>query len=176
MTIIECKRTTDAVKNERKSPAKPRKGSGAGKEVGKKPKKPKPLTVGKAKERAWKAFSDFIRLRDSLLTTGTPHKCRCVTCRGFFSYQDIQAGHGIAGRAKNILFDESLVFGQCKTCNVFKGGNYARYHLNLIKQNGLEWFEEKERISRLPAEKPWRVVDLLEIEETYQKKAKELIK
>jgi hypothetical protein len=44
----------------------------------------------------------------------------------------------------------------------------------MLERYGKEWFEEKCRIARLPAEKPWNVVDLDEIRDHYKAKKKEL--
>ena len=148
----------------------------------KKPKKPKPLTVGKAKDRAWRAFSTYIKLRDAIATTGTITHCKCITCGNVLtiSYQAdgayIQSGHAIDGRAKNILFDECLTNGQCSFCNCVHNGRLPEYASIMIKKYGQLWWDERLKIARLPADKPWRVIDLLEIEETYKQKAIELIK
>ncbi len=145
-------------------------------------KKPKPLTVGKAKERAWKAFSTYIKLRDALKTTGTLTHCKCITCGKVFpiEYQAdgayIQSGHAIDGRGKNILFDEDLTNGQSSTCNCVHNGRLPEYAAIMIRKFGQDWWDEKVRIARLPAEKPWKVCDLLEIEEKYKAKVKELLK
>lgn len=137
-------------------------------------------TVGKAKSEAWKAFSSYIKLRDAIATTGTKTECECITCgkvfpvayRKFGAY--IQAGHGIDGRAKNILFDEQLVNGQCSTCNCVFNGRLPEYAAILIALYGNCWFDEKLRLARLPADKPWRVCDLEEIKVKYEQKLKEL--
>jgi len=61
-----------------------------------------------AKDSAWNAFSYYIRIRDSLATTGNIYQCVCITCneRGDSEPKDfkhIQAGHAVGGR------------GQCRT-------------------------------------------------------------
>lgn len=143
-------------------------------------KKKKRRTVTSARKAAWKAFADYIRLRDSLLTTGTSKRCKCITCNQIFpsawsNYETyIQAGHAIDGRSKNILFDEDLVNGQCSVCNCIHGGRLSEYAVIMIDKHGKEWFEEKCRIARLPADKPWNVVDLDEIRQIYINKKKEL--
>jgi len=93
-----------------------------------------------AKGKAWKAFSDYIRLRDCLKTTRTPDKCVCVTCKGIFFYNYIQAGHAIAGRNNSILLHPDIVHGQCKGCNMT--GEYARYSIFMIKTYGQKKWEE----------------------------------
>lgn len=101
--------------------------------------RPKKPTIKQLKDKVWKVFSLYIRLKDADLL-GYNH---CYTCNKKFYYKDLQAGHGLGGRGNSILFDEELVFPQCKTCNLFKGGNYDIYHTKLIKEHGLKWFEKK---------------------------------
>ena len=139
--------------------------------------KKKRKTVGKAKDSAWKAFSEYIRLRDSIATTGTIDKCRCITCGGVFPtfYRKgsnyIQAGHAIDGRTKNILFDEDIVNGQCRNCNCVFNGRLPEYALVMIRRHGKLWWEDKLILARKPADKPWRVKDLEEIEAVYKEKS-----
>ena len=149
-----------------------------------KKKKIRKQSYSSAKNAAWSAFSRYIRLRDSVATTGTLDKCRCITCGRIvptFKTGDgvsLQAGHAIDKRTNNILFDEDIVNGQCSLCNSWQGGNgrYAEYAAEMIRRNGLEWWTEKVRFARLPSEKPWRVPFLNEIEDLYTKKADEIIR
>lgn len=88
----------------------------------------------KAKEKAWKYFSKFIRLKYS----NKEGECRCVTCgviKKSIGRGCIQAGHFVDGRKNAVLFNEEVVFPQCATCNMSpsfsfpygKGGNYPEY-------------------------------------------------
>ena len=90
------------------------------------------------KKKAWKAFSDYIRTRDSLKTTGSTTHCRCITCPKTVEYKGIQAGHFVGGRGGSVLFDEDLVNGQCLRCNVMLNGNYDSYNLVMLKKHGSE--------------------------------------
>ena len=125
-----------------------------------------------AKHKAWKAFSDFIRLRDCLLTTGTRDSCRCITCDKTVPYSSIQAGHFVNGRGNAVLFDEFQVNGQCTSCNVFLRGNYQRYTLKMISIHGLNRVEEM--LAMKHKTKSYKVWELLEIEEKYKQKLEEL--
>lgn len=143
--------------------------------------KKKRTTVGKAKAKAWREFSRYIRLRDSLATTKTLDKCACITCGEVFPtfYLDkktnyTQAGHAIDGRGKNILFDEDLVNGQCRNCNCIFNGRLPEYAHIMIKKYGIDWWEDKLIFARKPAAKPWNVNDLIEIELLYKDKIKVL--
>jgi hypothetical protein len=142
-------------------------------------------SYGVLKKEAWEAFSRYIRIRDSLATTGRADRCRCITCgrvvptfKSVGSGNSLQAGHAIDKRTNNILFDEDIVNGQCALCNSTYGGNgrYAEYAAVMIQRHGLDWWNEKVRFARLPAEKPWRSGNLIEIKEKYQKKLEEILK
>ena len=98
------------------------------------------------KGKAWKAFSDFIRLRDCLKTTGTREYCICVTCKKRTSYKNIQAGHAIRGRSNSILLHPDIVHGQCSGCNIM--GEYAQYSLFMVATYGLEKWEEFVMLSK----------------------------
>ena len=133
------------------------------------------------KKAAWEAFSKYIRLRDSIATTGTVDQCVCITCKEtvptkyYAGFNTIQAGHAIAGRSYNILFDEELVYGQCQACNCIHGGRLSEYAIIMIDKFGKEWFEEKCFIARKPATKKWTINDLDEIKKIYKKKYEELL-
>ena len=143
----------------------------------KKPQK-KPVKRSKAKERAWKAFSDWVRLRDCLATTGTRDYGICITCseRGDSSwkpYKELQAGHAVGGRGNAVLFHEQLVSIQCGYCNrkppMGLGGDYGNYAIALIKRYGLEQVEEWQKLRHDTSVK-YSIADLLEIEKEYKAK------
>jgi len=132
-------------------------------------------TVSSAKRKAWKAFSEYIRLRDGLRTTGTRTSARCVTCSGIYSTSGvgcIQAGHFVPGRNNSILFEETNCHAQCSACNIWGHGKQIEY---FVKMEELYGREEIDRLRALSHKvKPWTVSDLLEIKEKYETKAKEL--
>lgn len=140
--------------------------------------KTKPIKRSKAKERAWKAFSDYIRLRDCLATTGTREYGICITCaeRGNPSwkpYKDLQAGHAVGGRGNAVLFHEQLVNAQCGYCNrkppMGLGGDYGNYAIALIKRYGLEQVEQWQKLRHDTSVK-YSIADLLEVEKEYKEK------
>ena len=102
------------------------------------------------KATAWKWFSLYIRLRDALETTGSPESCRCITCKIVWPIDYIHAGHMLGGRTGGILFDESMVFGQCRKCNCDGNGEYQAYKMVMVERNGLEWYELKEQARKTP--------------------------
>jgi len=102
------------------------------------------------KVTAWKWFSLYIRLRDALATTGSPNHCRCITCGEIFPIEQIDAGHMIPGRSGGILFDESIVFGQCRRDNREGNGEREAFKRVMVERNGIEWYEMKEQARRTP--------------------------
>lgn len=140
--------------------------------------KTKPVKRSIAKDRAWKAFSDYIRLRDCIATTGTREYGVCITCneRGDSSwkpYKDLQAGHAVGGRGNAVLFHEQIVSIQCGYCNrkppMGLGGDYGNYAIALIKRYGLEQVEEWQKLRHDTSVK-YSIADLLEIEQKYKTK------
>ncbi len=125
-------------------------------------------SIKKLKDKVWKVFSLYIRLKDADLL-GYNY---CYTCNKKFFFRELQAGHGLGGRGNSILFDPELVFPQCKRCNLFLGGNYGIYHAKLIKQHGLKWFEKKLKLKR--QNKQFTVDELNKLYEHYNKLLQEL--
>jgi len=102
------------------------------------------------KERAkvWKVFSEYIRKRDCLLTTGSLEYGECISCGEPKPRQELHAGHYI----HNILstyFDEQNVNAQCAACNTFRHGNLIEYRHGLIDKYGEGVPEEIEARSRV---------------------------
>lgn len=94
-------------------------------------------------------------MRDSLKTTKTKDNVICYTCDGYIPYKGSQAGHCISGRGNFILLDEQCVETQCEHCNIELKGNYDIFIPKKIKEKGLEWFEEKKRLSKIAIKKDW---------------------
>ena len=106
----------------------------------------KSKTLSKAKERAWKYFSEYIRLKECIETTGSPFGGICVTCGREVNYKEGQAGHFLASRCNSILFEESGVHFQCRQCNLFKHGNIENYYPYMLKRYGQK---EIDRLKKL---------------------------
>jgi hypothetical protein len=124
----------------------------------------------KAKDRAWDAFSAYIRTRDCLRFTGDSTQGKCVTCNRSYPYKELQAGHFIAGRGNAVLFDDRLVFSQCFSCNgnppFGKGGNYVEYFRFMLDEVGLEKIDEYRALKH--ETRPYKIHDFVEIEQKYK--------
>lgn len=147
-----------------------------------KPKRKKKTPRASAKDKAWSTFSMYIRVRDSLATTGTTDYCVCITCneRGDSDpkeFKHIQAGHAVGGRGNAVLFNEEITNGQCDYCNgqgrFGLSGDYGNYALALIKRYGLEHTEALQRLKGTT--KVYKTHDFVEIEQRYKEKLAELI-
>lgn len=129
-----------------------------------------------AKDKAWDAFSAYIRARDCLRFTGDTTEGMCITCKRGFDYKQLQAGHFVGGRGNAVLFDERLVYSQCGHCNqkppIGLGGNYANYALFMIDEWGRETTEEFLRLKGTT--KVYKQHDFVQLEAIYKTKLREL--
>ena len=103
-----------------------------------------------AHNTCWKNFSRYIRLRDAINTTGTMTHARCITCGAMHEIEDMDAGHMIPRRTNGILFDESMVFAQCHTCNRDKGGEEQAFKRIMIERKGEAWYDLKVQARSTP--------------------------
>lgn len=125
-----------------------------------------------AKDDAWTAFSIYIRTRDCLRFTDDPTEGMCVTCKRYYPFKQLQAGHFISGRGNAVLFDERLVYTQCVGCNgnppYGKGGNYVEYFRFMLDEVGLEKIDE---FRNLKSEtKIYKEADFRELERLFKEK------
>lgn len=121
----------------------------------------KKMSLSKAKARAWKAFSLYIRTAGGKLDTVS-----CITCGRINSYKKMQAGHFVPGRHNAVLFDERGVHPQCYTCNVVLGGNGVKYYKWMLQNYGQKVIDDLERLDNTTVK--YSVQDLLDIEKKYQ--------
>ena len=127
-----------------------------------------------AKATAWAWFAKYIKLRDALETTGTPDEAICITCKTFNNIKYIDAGHMLGRRTGGILFDESMVFAQCRSCNRDHGGEYQAYKMVMVERNGIEWYHMKEVAQKQNTKLGEFECKL--ISDQYREKYKELLK
>ena len=156
-----------------KSRSKPLK---AVKTVSKPRKKSTPRKL--AKDKAWAAFSIYIRTRDCLRFTGDPEQGMCVTCKAKKPFKELQAGHFVAGRGNAVLFNEQIVYSQCSYCNqkppMGLGGNYAAYTLFMFDE-GYTRAEIEGFLALKGTTKQYKLNDFIEIEAKYKHKLLELL-
>jgi len=137
------------------------------------PRKKKQPSKKTVKDKAWRWFSKYIRLRDALKTTGTSTHVKCITCGKLLSVSFCDAGHFVSRRYNSTLFDERNVNTQCRYCNRFLDGNLLEYRRQLIRLYGegidTKLEDKATEITKLTIE------DLTNIEKEYKIKVENLV-
>ena len=108
----------------------------------------KTKTISKEKKKTWKLFSEYIRKRDCLRTTGLIDYGNCFTCDKTVPWKLLQAGHFIPGRHNAGLFSERGVQAQCYNCNVNLRGATLEYRRRIVVLYGEGADEEIEAEAR----------------------------
>ena len=134
-----------------------------------KPPKKRP-TVAKVKKKVWAVFSEYIRTRDCLRTTGCASFGLCITCGKRYHFKLLQAGHFVPGRHNANLFSEKGTHAQCYNCNINLRGNTLEYRRQIIKLYGEGADEEIERDAGVI--KKFTVPELSDLLTYYKEKVK----
>ena len=132
-------------------------------------KQPKIRTI---KKKVWKIFSEYIRLRDCLRTTGLPDYGNCITCSKTVPRKLLQAGHYIPGRHNQNLFEETGCHAQCYNCNINLKGNthvYAQKLRELYGEGHPDWLYQNAQII-----KKYTLFELEELVADLKEKIKEM--
>jgi hypothetical protein len=129
-------------------------------------------TLSKVKKKLWVVFSEFVRKRDGLETTGSIEWGMCITCGKRYHYKMLQAGHFIAGRHNAGLFSEKGTHAQCYNCNINLKGNTLVYRRALIVKYGEGIDEQLEKEAQ--EIKQFTIPELEEMILSYKQKNKEL--
>lgn len=128
-----------------------------------KPKKVKKLNRKTEKRKARDAFKLFIRLRDCEGKKGAD----CYTCKKWFEFAELDAGHFIQGSHESTYFIEENCHAQCTYCNRYLHGNLVKYTLHMIADYGEEFVRELQYTDRTP--KQMKAQDFHDIYEKYKK-------
>lgn len=102
-----------------------------------------PKSAKTPKEKAWEAFSHYIRVKGCLETTGLAFIGTCFTCGRRCHINYLQAGHCFAGRRNARLFDILTVKQQCRDCNMINRKAPARFKKKMVKIYDEEWVENR---------------------------------
>ena len=136
-------------------------------------KKPrKHIGVAQLKKQVWPIFSQYVRMRDCLETTGCPSFGLCITCSKRYHFKLLQAGHFIPGRHNANLFSERGTHAQCYNCNINLRGNTLEYRRQIIRLYGEGADTELEREAQ--EIRKFTVDELIELKAYYTQKVKEL--
>ena len=129
----------------------------------------KKQTVSSLKKKVWAIFSQYIRLRDCLKTTGSPKYGECISCSKTYEFHRLDAGHFVPKRGAN-YFSEGGVNAQCRHCNSYLHGNQLGYRRGLVELYGEEVVKELE-VENIPAKK-FTISELRELEASLKEKIK----
>jgi len=126
------------------------------------------------KQKAWKACSKYIRLRDAIdfcrLHKIDPSQfnrvedlpVQCCDCKTIKSWIRMDAGHFIGrglGGGSGAYFDERNIHAQAKRCNQFKQ-NDPKYHQFMVDKYGQKTIDELERRHRMPGSNDYKAIEL----------------
>ena len=106
--------------------------------------KRKPSELSKAKDRAWKWFSRWIRL-----THSRQGVCKCATCGRLTDIKNCDAGHFLSRTYLSTRYHPDNVRPQCKTCNRFQQGKSFEFETSLINEIGQKRVNDLKIIARI---------------------------
>jgi hypothetical protein len=135
------------------------------------PKPKKQLSYKSAMRKADRAFSEYIRHRDTEILAGTRGGF-CISCGQFKHYTELQCGHFINRKHLSLRFDNINGNAQCISCNCFDEGNNIGYTQGLIKKHSQQILDYLAAAKRNHIK--YAVFELELIAENYKKKLKEL--
>ena len=115
-----------------------------------------------------KAFSEYIRLRDSIDGYG-----RCISCGKLIHWRDGDCGHYVNRSKYAVRYNEKNCNLQCRACNRFQEGNAAGYTLGLIAKYGKQVINELHIASKLPTK--WTQFQINEMTKFYKAEVKKLL-
>ncbi len=108
--------------------------------------------------KLWKAFSEFIRRRDS----DENGFGMCFTCGRVIHWKKGDCGHGLGRQHKATKYDEKNNALQCKICNGFEGGKREVFKEQTDKKYGVGTWDLLEIKSRQKTKWSQFEVDILE--------------
>lgn len=124
----------------------------------------------KAKNKAWKQFSLYVRLRDS----DEHGMAICCTCGARKHWKRLQAGHYVTRKKEATLFDEKCVHAQCAGCNKWQQGRPLEYEQFLERTYGQGTALALRQKAVHECKRP--IGAYYAIEATYKAKAEELLR
>ena len=131
-------------------------------------KKYSKYSIPNLRQKATFVFNRFIRDRDR-----DGEYYTCISCQSTKKIKgnDYQAGHFYSGgNYPEMKFNENNVWGQCKKCNYFVGGNLLEYRKNLIKKIGQKEVDRLDLLAEMSKRTvfKWDRFALIEIIEKYK--------
>ncbi|MDR0402143.1 MAG: recombination protein NinG [Treponema sp.] len=127
-------------------------------------------TVNQLIKKLDRAFSLFIRLRDS----DENGSCTCITCGKTAFWKEMQCGHYIGRRHMQTRYEELNTAAQCPWCNGFMEGRHFIFRQRLAERHGEEAVKRIEALAQIPGGLNRELLNYLIL--TYQAKVKKLKK
>lgn len=100
----------------------------------KKKKRRKKSDFEKLKKKAWKIYSQYIRI----MSANPNGIAMCVTCGVKKHWKKMQAGHFVSGRSGRVLYADKNAHVQCYRCNVCLSSNWEAYYEFMKKTYGMD--------------------------------------
>ena len=100
----------------------------------------------KARDRADKWFSRFIRLKNAFDYGGTI-VTRCYTCNKTYNVKNLDCGHYINREHISVRFNENNARPQCTYCNHYRSGKHFDFGVKLAKEIGVEEFDNLRQLA-----------------------------
>lgn len=129
------------------------------------------------KQKLWKAFAEYIRLRDSPDGFGL-----CISCEKAVPYPNStgawHCGHLFPRSVvyNSLYFHEKNVAGQCSACNTFLEGNTMAFREGLVRRHGEGVIEELEQARAAGQGRKWYDHEYKELAAEYRRKSREIKK
>jgi hypothetical protein len=109
------------------------------------------------------------------LTTRTPSRGKCITCKKIITYENSDAGHFLTKKSHHsVKFNEKNCHLQCSACNTFNCGEQLLYIIELEKMYGRKVVDNLILEGNRP--RKFTDEDYIKIIEVYNDKISKLLK
>ena len=115
-------------------------------------------SVSKLKKKLDRIYSQYIRLKNS-----KDGYCTCISCGAKKPWKEMDCGHYVKRNISSTRYYEKNTYPQCKSCNIFKDGNYPNFTFRLVGMYGPEILEDLAEMSRkIKKFKPYELEEMIE--------------
>ena len=134
----------------------------------------KQISKSKAKKRAYKSFSEYLRTKWTLQGFVPCYTCdKHVVLKGTRPGERVMVGHWVEGHSAKTYINEDYVRPQCFRCNMMLGGNQGEFRDRIRKELGNEVIDklllESKQTLEISAQ------EYLNLEAYYKVKLKDLL-
>ena len=118
-------------------------------------------------------FSEYIRLRDCVKTTGTVDRCACISCGKPCCGHLLHCWHFVTRWHKSVRWEEKNANWQCCACNTFNAGEQYKHWKAIDRKYG-EWTADR-LVAMWNQTKKWTLDDLEWMIITFKNKKTEIL-